>query len=151
VSAVEVYDAAGGVVVDGELALVLFRPSRNEVRLPKGHVEPGESHLEAAVREIGEESGFTDIEEICPLGTQVVKFTSERDGRPMGISRTEHGFLFNLRSKAEAPRGEEDLKFEPVWWPINDLVGLLTFPPEREWARRAIIALSERAGRDRTS
>ena len=36
------YAAAGGVVVDGDRMLVLERPERNEVRLPKGHVEPGE-------------------------------------------------------------------------------------------------------------
>ena len=147
---VEQYEAAGGVVVDGEMALVLFRPSREEVRLPKGHVEPGESFLEAAMREIGEESGYTDLEEICPLGTQLVEITAERAATPVMISRTEHGFLFNLRSKTEVPRGEEDLKFEPVWWPISGLVGLLTFPAEREWAQRAIAALTERAGRDRT-
>lgn len=37
------YVAAGGVVVGAGRVLVLERPGRNELRLPKGHVEHGES------------------------------------------------------------------------------------------------------------
>jgi len=48
------YTAAGGVVVDAERVLVLRRPSRDEVRLPKGHIEKGESAQETALREVME-------------------------------------------------------------------------------------------------
>ena len=51
------YTAAGGVVVRGEDVLVLRRPGRDEIRLPKGHVEPGEGLAEAALRETREETG----------------------------------------------------------------------------------------------
>jgi len=60
----------GGVVVHGDCVLVLRRPGRGEVRLPKGHVEPGESPQETALREVREESGCTGLEVRADLGTQ---------------------------------------------------------------------------------
>ena len=54
------YQAAGGVVVDDDQVLVLLRPSRDEIRLPKGHVERGESARQPAMREVREESGYAD-------------------------------------------------------------------------------------------
>ena len=51
------YTSAGGVVIDGtgDQVLVLVRPERDEVRLPKGHIEAWESAEDAALREVGEE------------------------------------------------------------------------------------------------
>ena len=40
------YLAAGGVVIHDGRMLVLDRPSRGEVRLPKGHIEGGEDAAE---------------------------------------------------------------------------------------------------------
>ena len=37
--------------------------------LPKGHLDPGESSLEAARREIYEESGIRDLDLVRELGT----------------------------------------------------------------------------------
>ena len=53
-------EAAGGVVVDdtGRIAII-HRPRRNDWSLPKGHVDPGETHEEAALREVVEETGLT--------------------------------------------------------------------------------------------
>jgi len=83
------YRAAGGVVVDGERVLVLRRPGRGEVRLPKGHIDPGETPRAAALREVGEESGYADLEIVADLGTQTVEF--DWDGRH--YVRDEHYFL----------------------------------------------------------
>ena len=129
-------------MVDGELVLVLLRPSRGEVRLPKGHVEPGETVQEAARREVAEESGYTDIELIHPLGVQVVEFTLPRDRGDLTIARTEHYFLFRLVGPARRRRDDGDLKFDPAWRHRDEVVDALTFPPEKEWARRALDALS---------
>ena len=78
------YRAAGGVVLQQGVVpdldprqpylLVLDRPSRNEVRLPKGHIDHGESAAEAALRETVEEAGYTDLEIVADLGEQIVEF-----------------------------------------------------------------------------
>jgi len=71
------YIAAGGVVVHDGRVLVLRRlsppsvpPTGGEVRLPKGHVEPGESVQAAALRETREESGYVNLVLQADLGTR---------------------------------------------------------------------------------
>ncbi len=72
--ALKQYAAAGGVVIDDGRMLLLDRPLRREVRLPKGHIDPGETAAQAALRETAEESGYDDLEIMSDLGSQVVKF-----------------------------------------------------------------------------
>jgi 8-oxo-dGTP pyrophosphatase MutT (NUDIX family) len=126
------YTAAGGVVVHDDRVLVLRRPGRGEVRLPKGHVEPGEDVQAAALRETREESGYTDLVLGADLGTQVIEF--ERRGRP--VARTERYFLMTLAGDLDSPSGGEE-QFEPAWLAWDGALAALTFEAEREWVRRA--------------
>ena len=136
------YTAAGGVVVSGGRVLALRRPSRGEVRLPKGHVEPEEDVRAAALRETREESGYTDLVLRADLGNQVVEFDYE--GRH--VVRTERYFLVALAEspKGSPPDGEE--QFETVWLTWDEALAALTFEAEREWVRRARLALSNAEG-----
>jgi len=130
------YIAAGGVVIDesGGLALLLIRPSRDEVRLPKGHLEPNESTTKAALRETQEETGYGDLEIIADLGEQLITFFF--DGRR--VKRTEHYFLMQTRTRrrVERPHADEQ-QFFTVWLPWDAVEENLTFEAEKEWARRA--------------
>ena len=72
--------AAGGVVSRaGESGahevLLVHRPKYRDWTLPKGKLEPGESHEQAALREVEEETGL-----VCELGRELGS-TSYRDGR----------------------------------------------------------------------
>ncbi|MCR4406997.1 MAG: NUDIX domain-containing protein [Anaerolineae bacterium] len=127
------YQAAGGVVVDGDRVLVLRRLSRGEVRLPKGHIEVEEAPHAAALREVSEESGYADLEIVADLGLQVVEF--DWDGRH--YIREEHYFLMRLRSERHAVRDRHDERqFIPAWVTWTEAIALLTFEAEREWVRR---------------
>jgi 8-oxo-dGTP pyrophosphatase MutT (NUDIX family) len=126
------YVAAGGVVVDGDRVLVLRRPSRREVRLPKGHVDEGETLERAALREVAEESGYTDLEIVADLGSQIVGF--ERDGKQH--ERTERYFLMQPSERGLQDVGAEP-QFRPMWLGWSDALRMLTFEAEREWLRRA--------------
>jgi len=126
------YTAAGGVVVHGDHVLVLRRPGRGEVRLPKGHVEPGEDVQAAALREAREESGYADLTIEADLGVQVVEFDYEE----RHVVRTERYFLMVLADGASSPAGGEE-QFEPAWLPWDEALAALTFEGEREWVRRA--------------
>jgi 8-oxo-dGTP diphosphatase len=58
-----VIEAAGGVVwrrtAKGDLkVLLVHRPRYDDWSLPKGKLEPGESHRQAALREVHEETGL---------------------------------------------------------------------------------------------
>ena len=107
----ERYLAAGGVVVHDNQVLVLRRPHRAEVRLPKGHVEPGEDAAEAAIRETQEESGYQDVrQEGMPRPeltddarrTRQPQLLVHRDGGA-AVAPFGHGLDFTRRDCAGPP------------------------------------------------
>src|SRR5580765_1764786 len=61
--------SAGGVVIDNEGRVLVVSQRGTSWSLPKGHIDPGESALAAAKREIYEESGIRDLKLIRELGT----------------------------------------------------------------------------------
>ncbi len=136
------YRAAGGVVVYRGQVLLLDRPSRKEVRLPKGHVEPGETELEAAIREVREETGYQRLRVVYDLGVQQVEFDNPYDGHH--YIRQEHYFLMCLEEMAQAPRPPGDAQFTPFWAPLTEAADLLTFESERSVVRRAQTVVADR-------
>ena len=136
------YQAAGGIVVDGERVLILRRPSRDEVRLPKGHVEKGESARDTALREVAEESGYADLETLADLGHQTVEF----DFNDVHVIRDERYFLMRPRSLHRAERKPRELQFIPKWLDWDEALSALSFEAEREWVRRARAAASDPKG-----
>ena len=129
------YLAAGGVVIHAGRMLLLDRPSRGEIRLPKGHVDPGESVEETALRETEEESGYADLEIVQDLGRRVVEF--EYNGRR--VVREEHYFLMRLRSDRQTPRDAKDhAQFEVLWVAAHEAPDQLTYAAEQEVATHAL-------------
>jgi 8-oxo-dGTP pyrophosphatase MutT (NUDIX family) len=55
----EHHRSAGGLVVHGPLILLISTQGGRRWQLPKGHIEPGETPEETAVREVREETGVT--------------------------------------------------------------------------------------------
>ena len=129
------YQAAGGVVLteDRSAVLVLVRSSGDEVRLPKGHVEPGESVVATALREVREESGYDDLKIIAPLGQQLVSFSVGS----RAIRRTESYFLMQLCPRLQVTCQPGEAQFSPRWVTWEEALTQLTFEAEREWIRRA--------------
>jgi len=144
------YTAAGGVVVDGAAGrvLVLLRPGctgpngRPEVRLPKGHVEPGEGRREAALREVHEEAGVAGLKIVVSLGHQRVEF----DHQGHHYIRDEYYYLMTAPPGTE-PRGHEE-QWQPEWLSWEEALQQLTFEAEREWLRRARAAEAATTNQD---
>ena len=59
---------AGGVVINQQGMVLVVNQHGTSWSLPKGHVDPGEEPLQAAIREIMEESGITDLHFLIRLG-----------------------------------------------------------------------------------
>jgi len=128
------YCSAGGVVIAEGRVLLVRKRQVAEVRLPKGHVEPGESREEAALRETMEETGYAALQTVADLGLLTVEFAHEGQR----VVRTESFYLMALAGPERRPRSEEDeAKFEPFWAPLGVAEALLTFESEREFFRRA--------------
>jgi ADP-ribose pyrophosphatase YjhB (NUDIX family) len=139
------YKVAGGVVLDGDDRVLLLERTVqrdgkpfHEVRLPKGKLDPGETDEQAALREVGEESGYWDLEIIADLGTAHTEF----DKPKWMVVRDDHYFLMRLASNHAAGQqmapGSEEALFEPIW--VDDLAtaeAQLTFESEKQFARRA--------------
>jgi 8-oxo-dGTP pyrophosphatase MutT (NUDIX family) len=118
-------------VRDGRV-LALNRPSRNEVRLPKGHVESGEDVQTTALREVCEESGYDGLIVQSDLGEQRVEF----DHAGKHVVRAERYFLMAL-ADPETESSHSEAQFEPEWLTWDEALAGLTFEAEREWVRRA--------------
>ncbi len=139
------YQAAGGVVIqrgvipglDATLAylLLLDRPDRNEVRLPKGHIDPGENPEETALRETAEEAGFADLVALADLGSSQVEF----DYNENHYIRDEHYFLMTLRSPRQSQRPANDVQqFRPLWVGLDEAASRLTFAAEQRVVQKAV-------------
>ena len=60
--------SAGGVVVGLNGKVIVVNQNGDSWSLPKGHVDEGETALQAAKREIHEEAGVTELELVKKLG-----------------------------------------------------------------------------------
>ena len=105
--------SAGGVVVRGDEVVVIV-PTRRAadgsrvLALPKGHVDPGETPIQAAEREVREETGIV-AEPVCELGE--TRYWYRRDGRTIGKS-----VAFFLFSYVGGDTEDHDDEVEEVRW-----------------------------------
>jgi 8-oxo-dGTP pyrophosphatase MutT (NUDIX family) len=129
--------SAGGVVYRREgdrvdVVLASRRTRRGELAwgLAKGGIERGESHEDAAVREVLEETGYTaEIE--ASLGDTRYFYVWE-DTR---IRKTVHFFL--MRCTGGDPADRDDEVEEVRWFPLERALKRAAYKGEREVLGRA--------------
>lgn len=121
--------AAGGVVYrpgrdNGVEILVIHRPRYDDWTLPKGKLEPGETHEQAAVREVAEETGLR-----CELGPELPS-TSYHDRK--GRLKTVRYWAMRPLDGAFRPHGEVD---EIRWLTVEAAKDLLSHDHDHEVLR----------------
>jgi 8-oxo-dGTP pyrophosphatase MutT (NUDIX family) len=108
--------SSGAVVLspaDGQLLIAMaHEPDKgpNAYVIPKGHVEPGESLQEAALREVEEETGLKGVQLVTYLGN-IVRQSTEDDGSI--VEKTIHlflGFVDGIPALADGARWVEPTK-----------------------------------------
>ena len=127
--------SAGGVVVRGdEVAVIVPKRHGNQgghvLGLPKGHPDGDETEVEAAVREVREETGLV-AEPVARLGE--IRYSYERRGQQ--INKRVVFYLLEYRSGELA----HDHEIEHVqWMPIEEALHALSYSGEREMLARAL-------------
>ena len=106
--------------------------------LPKGHLEPGETATQAAIREVEEETGIAGVI-VAELGT--IDFWFVADGRR--IHKTVRHYLLR-RIGGELSDADVEVT-EVAWVPLTDLAGRLAYAGERRLARKAVELLADTA------
>lgn len=130
--------SAGGVVVRGSETIVIVPTRRGAqgqrvLALPKGHVDPGETPAETALREVREETG-ADAELMEQLGE--VRYFYQRDGKRIFKRVT----FFLLAYRDGSLEDHDDEVEEARWMPLEEAAHALSYEGEREMAARALSA-----------
>jgi ADP-ribose pyrophosphatase YjhB (NUDIX family) len=137
--------SAGGLDVDRSglrprAALIGRHDRRGRLlwSLPKGHLEPGETVEDAALREVEEETGIRG-RLLAPLGT--IDFWFVAEGRR--IHKTVHHYLFEA---AGGTLSDEDAEVvEVAWVPLDEVPARLAYADERRLLDRVPDLLAESA------
>lgn len=133
--------SAGGVVIrrfHGRPFVAVVRVRDDVLALPKGHPEPGEASIDAARREVREETGL-EAEPLEKL--EDVRYWYSRDGER--VMKIVSFFLFRYRSGRVADHDHE--VEEARWIPLEEAPALLAYASEQKVAGTALSALARAA------
>ncbi len=132
--------SAGGVVVRDNETIVIVPTRRGAqgqkvLALPKGHVDPGETPDQTALREVREETGV-EAELVEKLGD--VRYYYQRSGKRIFKRVTFYLFVYLGGSLDD----HDDEVEEARWMPLTEAVEALSYDGEREMAERALSAIA---------
>ena len=131
-----------GPGANGALIGRLDRRGRLLWSLPKGHVEPGETEEQTAIREVMEETGIRGMV-VGKLGT--IDFWFVADGRR--IHKTVHHFLLLAADPVDGlVLSDADVEVSEVAWvPLPEVASRLAYADERRLLDRVPDLLAETA------
>jgi len=134
--------SAGGLVVRrmrGRPYIAAVRVKEGTVlALPKGHIEPGESGAETAVREVREETG---LESRLVEKLDDIRYWYTRDGAR--VLKVVSFFLLAYRSGSVRDYQREEVD-GAEWIPLEDAPDRLAYRGEKEMARAALSKVADK-------
>lgn len=133
--------SAGGVVlrrIDGVMHALVIRDPYLNWGLPKGHVEKGETAEAAAVREVGEETGLTDLE----VGPELASIDWYFRVGGAVVHKFCAFYLMASREGDPVPEAAEGIS-ECAWVPLETAEQRITYDNAREVVRAARALVSD--------
>ncbi len=123
--------------IEGSVHFLLIKDPYGKWGLPKGHLEGEESSEEAAVREVGEETGLDELRLGPSLGTIDWYFRLKGDL----IHKFCEYFLIASPNGDTRPEVEEGIT-ECLWLPVPEAITAVAYDNARQVVERAAEALA---------
>ena len=115
---------AGGIVVNNKQEIAIVNQNHDSYSLPKGHVDQGESYLDAAKREIYEETGIEDLQYIKDMGSYS-RYKIGLDGKD-DVSELKKIYIFLFTSNQVNLVPKDPHNPFAIWANIEKVKQLLT-------------------------
>ena len=122
---------AGGIVLNKNGLVLVVSQNGNSWSLPKGHIDEGEDKLQAAIREIYEESGISELEFIKDLGSYERYRISLNGGEDK--SELKKIFMFLFKTNQEVLKPIDPANPEARWVEKEKVAELLTHKKDKEF------------------
>jgi len=125
-----VVEQAGGIVFRRSragISILLVRAKRDPSAwiFPKGHIEPGETARETAVRETREEAGVQ--------GEAIGEIGDPQEFEWLGRWYRVQYFLIRMTAESDETDGREK-----AWFPLDDALDRVSFASARDLLRQAL-------------
>lgn len=128
--------SAGGVVLNKKGQVLVVNQQGTSWSLPKGHIENNETPIEAAKREIFEESGVNRLTFIKELGNYQRYKIALVGGDDTSEMKTIFMFLFSTDQEVLKPQDPENP--EAAWIHKEKVAELLTHKKDKEFFLKII-------------
>jgi 8-oxo-dGTP pyrophosphatase MutT (NUDIX family) len=127
----KIVQKAGGIVLNTKGEVLIIKNDLGRLTLPKGGLEPGETHIEAAEREVLEEGGINKVTIIRELGTIVRQgYTHDNHESPSVIKHIRI-YLCTTNETELNPKVKDVLG--AYWVNKDDVVKTLSWQEEAEF------------------
>lgn len=129
-----IHTSSGGILLNDKNEIFLInKQSRNEWGFPKGTVENGEDLLETAIREIKEETGYTNFTPVSNTPFDSINYSMIHPKNGEEVDKTVYFFIFKLQNDERTITNfmsEEGL--EGKWFSVEDAINIVSFEHLKE-------------------
>lgn len=135
---------AGGIVLNEKGEVALVSEKNNRWSFPKGRIESGETTLQAALREIWEETGLTSLVVIKEIGTYERPKLNPKTKAEKNQNKKFTLFLCTTHQEKLKPIHKEHP--EARWFNISKVARTLTHPTDKKFfnsIKRSVAAFAQ--------